>query len=87
MVTYIILFVAALVIVEVLKVIFINRLSWDQRRTRKRQKYDKNTRGSPFYVGQAPYLVVRENGREKAYYRKPSSKSKRYTKDETAKSC
>ena len=53
----------------------------------KRPKYDKNTRGSPFYTGQAPFLVIRENGREKAYYRRPSPRSKRYAKNETAKSC
>ena len=86
MVLNIFLFVAALVLVEVLKTLFINRLSWEQRHRKKQPKYDRNTRPSPFYVGQAPFLVIRENGKEKAYYRRPSTKSQRYTKQNKAES-
>ena len=35
-------------------------------------KKSRDTRGSPYYRGQAPYLVVTERGRQKAYYRQPS---------------
>ena len=65
MVKLLIVLIPLLLVVEVLRILCETSLS------KRYFKEIKDSRGSPFYRGQAPYVVVTERGRQKAYYCRP----------------